>query len=235
MTIRAKLRNDAMKMAVSILQSAKDPNNLHKTHGKYLSVPDHYDLKRQADNKLLANPLLQSLIDERFAATWPSLDAMSKMPKGSLGFCLQARTKGLGIEELEFPPPSSDSAEDYLNHRIAITHDIHHVILGVPITVAGEAATHAYYSCTRKDPFYIGTLAMWLTHGLMAPEEHRIIWEAISFGSRVGLGGPFLDACRWEEGWERPLAEWRHELGLTSLLENSPFQDEIHRWETLSS
>ena len=38
MTIRTKLRKDAMKMAVSILQSAKDPNNLHKTHGKYLSV-----------------------------------------------------------------------------------------------------------------------------------------------------------------------------------------------------
>lgn len=90
---------------------------------------------------------------------------------------------------MEFPPPSSDSAEDYLNNRIAITHDIHHVILGVPITVAGEAATHAYYSCTREDPFYISILAMWLTHGLMAPEEHRTIWEAINFGSRVGLRG----------------------------------------------
>jgi ubiquinone biosynthesis protein Coq4 len=235
MTIRAKLRKDAMKMAVSILQSAKDPNNLHKTHGKYLVVPDHYDLKRQAENRLLAHPLLQPLIAERFAAPWPSLDAMSDMPIGSLGFCVHARVKGLGIKELEFPPPSSDSDEDYLNNRIAITHDIHHVILGVPITVAGEAATHAYYGCTREDPFYIGTLAMWMTHGLMAPEQHRIIWEAISFGSRVGLEGPFLDACRWEEGWERPLEEWRSELGLLPLLENSPFQDEIHRWETLSS
>jgi hypothetical protein len=120
MTIRTKLRKDAMKMAVSILQSAKDPNNLHKTHGKYLVVPDHYDLKRQADKRLLAHPLLQPLIAERFADPWPSLDAMSDMPSGSLGFCVYARVKGLGIKELEFPPPSSDSAEDYLNNRVLV-------------------------------------------------------------------------------------------------------------------
>ena len=62
-----------------------------------------------------------------------------------------------------------------------------------------------------------------------------MIWEGICFGARDGLDGPFLDAYRWEEGWERPLAEWRSELGLTPLLEKSPFQDEVHRWEALAS
>ena len=84
-------------------------------------------------------------------------------------------------------------------------------------------------------PFHIGLLATWMTHGLIEPDEHRLIWEGINYGSQLGLSGVFLEAFRWEEGWERPLAEWRSELGLTSLLEISPFQDEIHRWETLSS
>ena len=88
---------------------------------------------------------------------------------------------------------------------------------------------------SQRQPAVLLGLSALMTHGLFEPEKHQMIWEAISFGTQVGLAGVFLEGCRWEQGWERPLAEWRYELGLTSLLENSPFQDEIHRWETLSS
>lgn len=230
MTSRTELRKDALKMAVSILQSAKDPDQIFK-HGKYLGIPNNSELQRQCTKRLLAHPMLQALIAERYASPWPSLDDMSAMPTGSLGFCMHERLIRLGIKELPVAPPASDSEEDYLLHRIAMCHDIHHVVLGVPISVAGEAAASAYYAYTRQGTVFIGILATWMTRGLIAPEEHRIIWEAISFGAKVGLEGPFLDACRWEDGWERPLEEWRAELGLLPLLKNSPFPNEVHRWE----
>ena len=31
-------------------------------------------------------------------------------------------------------------------------------------------------------------------------------------------------AQRWEEAWERPLADWREQLGITALVERSPFR-----------
>ena len=101
--------------------------------------------------------------------------------------------------------------------------------------MAGEAAVQTYVAVSQQLPAVVAILSASMTHSFLYPDEHRMIWEAISFGAQVGLAGVFLEGCRWEEGWERPLAEWRSELGLTSLLEISPFQDEIHRWETLPS
>jgi ubiquinone biosynthesis protein Coq4 len=47
--------------------------------------------------------------------------------------------------------------------------------------------------------------------------------EAIAFGLQLGgVCAPLL-AQRWEEGWNRPLSEWRHGLGITQALEASPF------------
>ena len=106
-------------------------------------------------------------------------------------------------------------------YRCTICHDLHHLVLGLPISVAGEAADSAYSSITKKMPLHVGLLATWLTHGLIEPEEHRMLWEGICFGARIGLDGP--------------LEEWRAELGLLPLLEHSPFQDEVHRWEALPS
>jgi ubiquinone biosynthesis protein Coq4 len=47
--------------------------------------------------------------------------------------------------------------------------------------------------------------------------------EAISFGLRLGgIFAPLL-AQRWEEGWTKPLAQWRGELGIAEQLALSPF------------
>ena len=45
----------------------------------------------------------------------------------------------------------------------------------------------------------------------------------MAFGLRLGgVCAPVL-AQRWEEGWSRPLAQWRDDLGITQELRLSPF------------
>ena len=192
-------------------------------------------------NKLSTHPQIQSLVDERFGIPWPSFDDMRAMPIGSLGFCTQQMFGQLCMNPFPLVNKNprkvaeTNEKEEYLFHRLSRFHDIHHLILGVDTSVAGEAALQAYYAVSQRQPGVVAVLSALMTHGFICPDEHRMIWEAISFGAQVGLAGVFLEGCRWEEGWERPLAEWRSELGLTPLLEKSPFQDEIHRWETLSA
>ena len=78
--------------------------------------------------------------------------------------------------------------------------------------MAGEAAVQAYYAVSQHQPGMVALLSASMTHSFIEPDDHRMIWEAISFGTQVGLAGVFLEGCRWEQGWERPLAEWRSEL-----------------------
>ena len=239
MASRTELREDALKLAVSILQSAKDPEHIVK-HSKYFGTAFKWDLHKESVETFLADPRIQSLVEERYDVPWPSFDEMSEMPMGSLGFCFQRRMHHLGVDvvpkvnkNVEKIVRTGDQ-EEYMLRRIRGTHDIHHLVLGVDTSVAGEAAASAYYAVSQKMAGSIVPLASYMTHSFIKPDQHRQIWAGMSFGTQVGLAGVFLESCRWEEGWERPLEEWRSELGLSPLLETSPFQDEIHRWEVRS-
>jgi ubiquinone biosynthesis protein Coq4 len=44
-----------------------------------------------------------------------------------------------------------------------------------------------------------------------------------AFGLELGAACAPLLAQRWEEGWHRPLADWRERLGITALVARSPF------------
>ena len=238
MVSRTELKKDAFDLALGILQLARDPEHGIK-HSKHFSPISKWDLQRKWLNRFSTHPQFKPLVDERFCVPWPSFNDMRAMPIGSLGFCAQQMFRQLGIEPL--PPVNknlrkvakTNENEDYLSRRIRSTHDIHHLVLGVDTSAAGEAAVQAYYAVSQHQPGMVALLSASMTHSFIEPDAHRMIWEAISFGTQVGLAGVFLEGCRWEEGWERPLAEWRSELGLTPLLEKSPFQDEIHRWEIL--
>ena len=240
MVSRSELKKDSFDLALGILQIAKDPEHALK-HSKHFSSIFKWDLQQEWSKKFLTHTQIQPLAEERFGVPWPSFDDMSAMPVGSLGFCAQHMFRHLGIDPL--PPVNknirkvseNDPREEYLSRRIRSFHDIHHLVLGLDTSVAGEAGVAAYYAVSQQQPGVLAGLSALMMHGFIAPNEHRMIWEAISFGAQVGLAGVFLEGCRWEEGWERPLQDWRSELGLADLLEKSPFQDEIHRWETLPS
>ena len=240
MVSRSELKEDAFDLALGILEVAKDPDHGIK-HSKHFSPIFKWDLQKEWLHKFSTHPKPQPLVEEQFDVPWPSFEAMRAMPVGSLGFCAQQMFNQLGIDPL--PPVNknlrkvveTNEKEEYLSRRLRKFHDIFHLVLGVDTSVAGEPAVQAYVAVSQQQPAVIAILSASMTHSFIYPDEHRMIWEAISFGAQVGFAGAFLEGCRWEEGWERPLAEWRSELGLTHLMENSPFQEEIHRWETFSS
>jgi ubiquinone biosynthesis protein Coq4 len=55
------------------------------------------------------------------------------------------------------------------------------------------------------------------------------VGQATAYGLELGRVSAPLLAQRWEEGWDRPLADWREQLGITTLVERSPFRTETPR------
>ena len=172
---------------------------------------------------------VQELLVKRPSALWPDLEQMAAMPKGSLGWCVHRRLEKLEISFLvdQSQIPESQTDEEFATTRFFRLHDIHHTILGLPITVAGEAAATAFYASTGSVPTDIGLLTSWMLRGAYAPSERRLIWDAIGFGIAVGQKVPELFSPRWEEGWEKSITDWQDELGISELLKTSPFQDEF--------
>ena len=226
--VRSSFSKGATKLGVSILQTAKQPEKVFQ-HGRYFGIPGNTKLQQECMQRILATPKVQNLLANRPSSLWPDLDQMSAMPKGSLGWCVQRRLQKLGLSFLvnQSQVPESQEDLDFVISRSVRLHEIHHTILGLPITVAGEAAATAFYASTGSMPYDIGILSSWMLRGAYAPSERRLIWDGIGFGIAVGQKLPELFSPRWEDGWERSIIDWHNELGLTKLLKTSPFQDDF--------
>ena len=226
--VRSSFSKDATKLGVSILQTAKQPEKIFQ-HGRYFGIPGTTNLSKECADRILASPKVQTLVANRPSLTWPSLEQMAAMPIGSLGWCVQRRLEKLELSFLvdNSKIPESPTDMEYAVVRSVRLHEIHHTILGLPITVAGEAAATAFYASTGSMPFDIGILSSWMLRGAYAPSERRLIWDGIGFGIAVGQTVPELFSPRWEDGWERSIIDWQKELGITQLLKTSPFKDDF--------
>ena len=226
--VRSSFSNSATKLAVSILQTAKQPEKIFQ-HGRYFAIPGQTKLEKDCIERVLATPKVQELLANRPSPLWPDLEQMAVMPKGSLGWCVHRRLEKLGLSFLVDQSLISESQtdEEFAITRFIRLHEIHHTILGLPITVAGEAAATAFYASTGSSPYHIGVLSSWMLRGAYEPNERRLIWDAIGFGIAVGQEVTELFSPRWEDGWERPIIDWQNELGITKLLMTSPFQEDL--------
>ncbi len=226
--VRSSFSKDATKLGVSILQTAKQPDKIFQ-HGRYFGIPGNTKLQQECMERIMDTPKVQNLLANRPSWIWPSLEQMAAMPIGSLGWCVQLRLQKLGLSFLvdNSKIPESPTEMEYAVVRSVRLHEIHHTILGLPITVAGEAAATAFYASTGSMPFDIGILSSWMLRGAYAPSERRLIWDGIGFGVAVGQTVPELFSPRWEDGWERSIIDWQNELGITQLLKTSPFKDDF--------
>ena len=48
----------------------------------------------------------------------------------------------------------------------------------------------------------------------LQPNDLEAISSGIAHGNRIGLEAAPLVTQKWEEGWEKPLSQWRQELGV---------------------
>ena len=226
--IRQSFSESITKLGLSILQTAKNPERI-KRAGRYLGIPTQTELHKERVASFMDKPSVKEILTNRPSTQWPSFEEMAAMPEMSLGWCVHRHLESLGISFLvdQADIPESQTDFEFGLSRFIRLHDVHHTVLGLPITVAGEAAATAFYASTRSIPTDISTLSAWMLRSSYEPDESRLIWDAIGFGIAIGQVVPDLFSQRWEEGWERPMTDWHEELGITEILKKSPFRDEF--------
>ncbi len=229
MKIDPALRHRALRTAVGVLETARDPEHTLTHSLPMLDLLTNSPLGELGREQLLADDALRALAEEQYWGPWPAAEELGRMPPGSLGRLHQERFERLGLHAV--PPPDTsrmDGPGGYLQLRLRATHDLHHVVLAIPSDVAGEASGSAYYASALRQAGSVAVLAAWMVHGFLAPEEDALIWDGIRFGLDVARRlGPRLLAMRWEEGWETPITTWRERLGLEELLRHTPFPGEL--------
>ena len=226
-----ELRAIALDAAVGFLQTAKDPDHTTNHLFRMLKHIDSSDLSQRGLMDLASESEHQLILKDRYDPQWPTPAERRSAPPTSLAACLQRRLDAEHLEEL--PPCVSETNEDweYLANRLRRTHDFHHLVFGLPDTVAGEAVASAYYACRYRSPGALAVMTTWITHGFLQPAENQLIWRCVEFGIQLAHDLPIsLLSVRWEEQWGQSLTAWREQLGMTTLLQRSPLAEYQSQW-----
>jgi ubiquinone biosynthesis protein COQ4 len=160
------------------------------------------DLKDDAEGKALLRDR------PRIDGTTVDLDAMEKLPDGTLGREYARFMKENGITPDAFceMPDFGDETAAYLVMRMRQTHDLWHVLAGYKPDVEGEVLLQAFTFGQTRAPSaaLISTLGT-LRHFARTPGHMARLQRAYERGKQTKR----LAAFRWEGHWDRPLREVR--------------------------
>ncbi len=195
--------------------------DLAKTGGGLDSVADLVDNFIDSEamtvcvERFRALPGGAELIEQRYPPFQPDLQALSELPDDTLGHAYAGMIRRMNYDPEFFRPRDTSSEALWLTQRIATTHDIHHVIAGFNTDPAGESGVLAITATQIGFPAYVllNLLASFKSVRFQ-PAELEAISCGIAHGNRIGLEAAPLVVQKWEEGWDKPLNEWRQELGV---------------------
>ena len=221
-------RTTRMSRARELLRSVKNLSvlrELAKTNGGLNSVGDLVDNFIDSEamavclQRFKALPGGKEMVEQRYPPFQPDIPALGKLPEGTLGRAYAGMIRRLNYDADFFRPRDTSTEALWLTQRIASTHDLHHVIGGFNTETAGESGVLSITATQIGFPAYVllNTLAGFRAFRFQ-PDEFEKISRAIAVGGRIGLEATPLVLQRWEEGWEKPLHQWREELGVKAAV-----------------
>ncbi|WNG20277.1 Coq4 family protein [Cystobacter fuscus] len=140
------------------------------------------------------------------------MDALEKLPSGSLGHTFARYFRDQGLSPIEtLSPPKNDA--QYVATRLRETHDFHHLVTGYDTDVMGEMELQAFTlgNLHLRTSFLILLQTAKLPQrvpGFDAAQYARRLWAAFRRGSQSRQ----LASFRWEDNWATPLAMLREQL-----------------------
>ena len=144
------------------------------------------------------------------------LEKLSRLSPETLGYQYAEHMKKNQLQPFEISKEASKIAENNVfSLRYSITHDLFHVLLGFDTSYAGEIGVLAFAAEQNYSSSLTLSLAIArLLYPILAPQQIPQIFRNLRRGRELGKQANFLLNYRFEENWERPLAEIKAELGI---------------------
>src|SRR5580698_5012251 len=167
-------------------------------------------------DRFYGDPRGQALFDRKRAidSHTVDLDALAKLPEGTLGHAYATFMKSHGLTPDVFDGPPADVADPraaYVIQRMRQTHDLWHVVTNAQTDPAGEVALQAFTYAQVGAP----SSGMLAAFGMLKTVRHdaRIVRDVVAM-LRLGRRSEQLVLFAWEDHWATELAEVRRLLGL---------------------
>jgi ubiquinone biosynthesis protein COQ4 len=174
-----------------------------------------YSLMAQYLNQ---DPACAALIRERYIAPTHEIKVLLALPPNSLGYIYAEQMVKTGFDPNLHNGMASSSDAEYVELRLSQTHDLWHIVTGFDTSPTGEIGLQAFH--LPQFPYPLATMLVGIaliSSTLGAPEMLPELLDAITKGFLMGRTAKPLFAQKWEQGWEKPLSQWRAELNIEPI------------------
>ncbi|HEY9640013.1 MAG TPA: Coq4 family protein [Coleofasciculaceae cyanobacterium] len=177
----------------------------------------NHEASAAAITYLKSHPEMAQLFEEQYIAPTPDLEALLKLPEDSLGFAYATHMRAANLDPEFYRKVELQDDTSYLALRMRQTHDIWHTVTGYGTDPIGEIGLQAFQLAQNRSPLAVMLIAGITLSVIKMNRDLTPLVRVLQQGYDLGYQAkPFL-AQKWEEGWEKPLAEWRSELNITSV------------------
>jgi ubiquinone biosynthesis protein Coq4 len=162
-------------------------------------------------------PAIHQAIVEGYLAPKYEVADLAHYKPGSLGYAYYRHLHDNGFTPDFFPAIEVKDDWDYFQLRRLQTHDIWHTLTGHNASPSDEVRLQAFY--VAQLPTATLSSVVLIAAGLMRGVLNNtnlinIAFDVISQGWQQGLAAKPIYAVKWEEMWERSLAELRQEYNI---------------------
>jgi ubiquinone biosynthesis protein COQ4 len=177
----------------------------------------YQDFSLAAIDTLKAQPQIAQLFAERYIAPTADLDALLQLPPDSLGFAYATHMRVANLNPEFYRQIELQDDTSYLALRMRQTHDIWHTVTGFGTDPIGEIGLQAFQLAQNRSPLAVMLIAGITLNSIKLHYDLTPLVQVLQQGYHLGdRAKPFI-AQKWEEAWEKPLAEWRSELNITPI------------------
>jgi len=214
MQLKLHERLQNLKMVASLATFLKNPGSLNSIFAVSNSIKDG-PLGEQTVRHLLSDRHFKALVDEGWRPDPIDLQKLQTLPEGSLGRCYadQLISQGITPDTLIDPSPVTN-ANEFVIHRLKETHDIVHVLTGFGVDGISEIGLQGFNLAQNRSPLAVMLIFGSMLSSLQNDDPLEPLLRALAHGFQMGLDAELVVGRKLEEGWERPLQEWRKELRL---------------------
>lgn len=159
-----------------------------------------------------------ALIRDRYIPPAHDLDTLLTYPPDSLGYIYAETMQRTGFDPNLHAGMIAASDAHYVELRLSQTHDLWHIVTGFGTSLIDEIGLQALH--LAQFPYPLATMLVansLVSSTLLTPEELPKLLAAIAQGLHMGRTAKSLFAQKWEENWEKPLAQWRAELNIQPI------------------
>jgi ubiquinone biosynthesis protein COQ4 len=213
-----ELSPDTLKTVKAFIAFVNNPNQ-PDTVFDMADALRHNDpgLNQQYIEFVTSQAAVAQIVQERYLSPIPDLENMLNFPQDSLGYHYATEMKQKGFQPDFYRKLDVKNDDSYITIRTGQTHDIWHIITGFGTDLAGEIGLQAFTLAQTRSPLPIAIMSGSLISILKSSSSLNLLIEKMQQGWRMGeTAQPFL-AQKWEEGWEKPLSEWRADLKVKSV------------------